>query len=307
MEIAILLATYNGEKYLAEQLDSLLYQSFSNFKIYISDDCSTDNTQEIINNYVTRFSNRIVDLNNTERFGSAKKNFINLLYKVNADVYFFCDQDDVWKNDHVEKLLNLYKLENMDEPILIHSDLTVVDKDLKVLAKSFFKYSKLPLRQNKRLYFLQNNVTGCACLINNTLKQLIFLDNKFLYANFESIPMHDIFFAVTASYFGKIIFINECLVNYRQHGKNVVGAKSVDSFSYIKTKILGKKSSGNNNSFINFFCLYYDKQLELKEKEILRQFMNLTNKMKIYRWLFLIKYGFLKTGIKRKIYQLLTI
>lgn len=308
MNVAILLATYNGERYLSEQLDSILSQSYSNFTIFISDDCSSDKTKIIISEYMKRYPSKIVDIGNTVHFGSAKKNFINLLFTVESDLFLFCDQDDIWSSNHVEKLISCYNTicKENDIPILIHSDLTVVDSQLQIISKSFFRYSRLPKYQNKRLYFIQNNVTGCTCLINKQLKDFVFQDEKKLFSSYDCIPMHDLFFAIIASYFGRIIFLDESLIQYRQHENNSVGAKSVTSLSYIRGCLQNRRRE-DKKSFISFFCDYFNAQLSSEEIAVLHELKTIENKSKFQRCLFLIKNDFIKTGISRKLYQLLTI
>ena len=111
--VNIMMATYNGEKYLSEQLDSILSQSFQNFKIYISDDKSIDNTLEILLKYKKNYPDKIEIIDYEKKKGSAAKNFIYLFENVDeADYYMFCDQDDVWDNDKIKKLLD--KIHSME-------------------------------------------------------------------------------------------------------------------------------------------------------------------------------------------------
>ena len=141
MTLSILLATYNGENYLAEQLDSLLSQSYSDFKIYVSDDCSKDKTRNIISDYAKKYPDRIIDLNNEQHFGSAKLNFFSLVEKVDSDLYMFCDQDDVWLPNKVQKTIETYnRVDDKEKPVLVHSDLNVVDTNLRILDTSFFHF-----------------------------------------------------------------------------------------------------------------------------------------------------------------------
>ena len=130
---AILLATYNGEKFLREQLDSLLQQTYSDWTLYIHDDGSTDSTKEIIKEYEQKYEN-ITMLRYPSQKG-AKNNFMSLLERVEANYYLFCDQDDVWRKDKVEKEMARMMVLEKDfpgKPVLVFSDLYVVDINLNI-------------------------------------------------------------------------------------------------------------------------------------------------------------------------------
>ena len=264
MKVSILLATYNGEKYLREQIDSLLNQTYQDFIIYISDDNSSDSTLEIIKYYKDKFPNKFQILNHELSFGSAKGNFLFLLKNVDSDVFLFCDQDDVWTQDHVEILITEYKeLSSEDKklPILIHSDLTVVDSDLNIIASSFMHFAKIPNNPQNRFYYLSNNVTGCVSLVNNALKQIVFSNQESLNQNLENITMHDHFFALIAVLFGKKIYINKTTNLYRQHGKNEVGAGSGYSFLENMKKLFSVEkyriALDKQKNMIKFFVEYF--------------------------------------------------
>ena len=177
MTVSILLACYNGKKFLREQLDSILNQDFQNFILYISDDGSSDGTGKIISEYSAK-DKRIKVFPKHEPNKSACKHFLYMLENVESDLYLFSDQDDVWTKDHISTLVEKYVSLSENEkklPILIHSDLYVTDKNLNVISKSFFDYallSKHPVHKNS--YFLENNVTGGVMLINKKLKDFVF-------------------------------------------------------------------------------------------------------------------------------------
>lgn len=306
ISVAVLLATYNGEKYLHELLESLDNQTYKKFELFVSDDKSIDNTISIINNYTKLASYSIKIVNNADQRGSACKNFLYLLGEVESDLYLFCDQDDVWSNNHIEELVNAYnKLENKDKPILIHSDLTVVDSELNVISDSFFKYSNLPIKQDKQLYFLQNNITGCVCLINNKLKEFIFLNKIELQKNINLIPMHDVFMGSIAAYFGKIVFVSTSLIKYRQHEGNVVGAKDVSGIKYIIKKLFQNRENIYTNEYIQFWINYFKNYLSLMDQKQLNDYIKIQNGNRIKRNIFLMKNNFLKTGLIRKLGQLI--
>ena len=134
-QIDILLATYNGEKYLREQLDSILNQTYQNFKLIVSDDCSTDLTREILKEYEEKDKRIIVFYQ--EKNLCYIKNFEFLLKNVKSEYYALSDQDDVWKPEKIEVAMNMLKENNAD---LYYCDLNLVDKDCNMLYESYWKF-----------------------------------------------------------------------------------------------------------------------------------------------------------------------
>ena len=236
------MATYNGEKYLQEQIDSLLNQTYQNWVLWIHDDNSNDKTVEIIEKYQNNYPNKIRFIHDNISTGGAKENFTYLLNKIdnNFDYIMFCDQDDVWLENKIEITLEkMREIEksNIDKPVLIHTDLVVVDEKLNVIADSMFQYQKLSLNNQKniKLIAMENIVTGCTMMLN---KKLALLG--------KNIPneaiMHDWWIAIiTLKENGIIGFINETTILYRQHALNTVGSKQVNLLHYLK-KLLTVKS-----------------------------------------------------------------
>ena len=134
-QIDIILATYNGEKYLKEQLDSILNQTYTNFRLLISDDCSQDSTKEILKEYEEK-DNRIKVFFQEKNLGYVK-NFEFLLTKVEGSIYALSDQDDIWNKDKVEKSYNKLKEEHAD---LVFTDLEMIDEEGKTIKDSFNDY-----------------------------------------------------------------------------------------------------------------------------------------------------------------------
>ena len=234
LKIYILMATYNGEKYLSKQLDSLLVQTYGNWKLYIHDDNSSDKTVEIIKEYQNRYPERIVFFDDNVSSGTAKENFTYLLKCIDDkfDYLMFCDQDDVWLDDKVE--LTLAKMLEVEKKypqtdVLIHSDLKVVDADLNIISDSMFEYQNLDIKNQESLekISMQNIVTGCTMMIN-----------KDLYQDAKEIPkeamMHDWWIAIVALKKGGVIkFLDKSTILYRQHGANSVGSKKVNLSYYL--------------------------------------------------------------------------
>ena len=225
--VAILLATYNGERFIEEQLDSLMNQTQKPDLIIISDDHSSDGTWDILQRWRAKYMDVIeIHKNTTGRHGHVG-NFsylCELAKKSDCDYFLFCDQDDVWLKEKSQLLLSecieQEALHSPDFPILVHSDLIVVDEQLNEIAPSFFKYQGLPLASVLSFpkFLIQNNVTGCASLINRALlEKATPLPNE--------VMVHDWWFALVAKAEGSLCFFDKALIKYRQHGGNAIGAK----------------------------------------------------------------------------------
>jgi len=233
--ISILLATYNGEKYLKEQLDSLFLQTYQEFDILIRDDCSKDSTVEIIKEYEKIYPKRIkLIVDEIGNLGSSKS-FMKLLEYSNSDYIMFCDQDDIWLSNKIEISLNRIQeleKENRNQPLLVFSDLKVVNQDLKVLHKSFWEYQKLipSISKEWKKLLAQNVITGCTMIINKKAKEVCL--------PFE-LPMmiHDQWIGVNISKYGKIDYLDEKTILYRQHENNVAGAHNY-GLQYIASKLM---------------------------------------------------------------------
>ncbi len=135
--VDILMAAYNGEKYISEQIDSILSQSYTNWRLYINDDCSTDRTAEIAKAYAEKYPDKIIFTKNSVNSGNAGNNFFNMIKKSSANIIMTCDQDDIWLKDKVKRAVEI--LENKKEPVLLHTDLTVIDENKNKLNLLFFK------------------------------------------------------------------------------------------------------------------------------------------------------------------------
>ena len=214
--VTILLATLNGEDYLKAQLESIAAQTYENWQLVVDDDGSTDGTLEILEEFSRQHPDQVTIIENEPPQGSAKDNFISLLRNSYGPYFMFCDQDDVWKHDKI--YLTLQKMEALEArygdktPILVHTDLSVVDENLEIMAESFFQYADLPKRIILNQLMVQSSVTGCTVMINRCLQQY------FLRPLPQSnIIMHDYWATLIARVFGKIGFVNEPTVLYRQH------------------------------------------------------------------------------------------
>ena len=229
--IAVLLATYNGERFLREQIESLYAQTIKDWTIYVHDDGSTDGTKAILDEYVEKKDNFVV-LDYPSQKG-ASNNFFSLLKRVNASYFFFADQDDVWMSNKMEKcLVRMLQIEKstISKPVLVCCDACVTDEKLKVVSTSLWE------RSGAYPEFLTNFnesaatpfVTGCTMLLNKAAKESV------LWNVTEKATMHDAF--ITLCVFkacGIVEPIRESLMYYRQHGENTLGAYSKENSRLI--------------------------------------------------------------------------
>ena len=215
--VEILLATYNGEKFIQEQLDSLMNQSNTNFKILIRDDGSTDNTIKIINEYQQKFPTKITVLKDNKKNVGATQNFGILLQYATADYIFFCDQDDVWLPNKIEDSLQKMKAIENDKaiPCLIFSDMKVIDEYGNITSDSVWQQLHLhPKYFVLNRLLVQNIPHGCTMLINKAMRNLASPIPK-------AAMLHDHWIALLATACGKYTVINEPLLLLRNHTQNV--------------------------------------------------------------------------------------
>lgn len=301
--ITVLLAAYNGEKFLSAQLDSLIGQSYSDFKILIKDDGSSDGTAVLIKNYAECYPGKISILEG-ERAGGACANFFELIKAADDDYIMFCDQDDFWLPQKIEKTLaKMQETERLypEKPILIHSDLKVVNGRLDVISESFFDFQRIsPERDALNNLLVQNNVTGCTVMINRRLSELA-----------KNVPtdcaMHDWWLSLLASLFGKTAYIKEPLMLYRQHGENEVGAKKASGIGFVLQKLKNfKQTAGNYSAAISqaeSLLLLYGEKMTEAQKETVKAFISLSSGSKLSKIKTIRKYDFRKNTLIRTIGQ----
>ena len=306
-KVKILVATYNNEKYIEELLDSLLSQSFSNIEIVIRDDGSCDSTLEIVNR-IKESDSRIKILEIANSLKSAKSNFFTLLLNTpleKNEYIMFADADDVWKKDKVEKTIEVMLTNETDLPTLVHTDLTVVDEQLNLIAPSLFKYEKIsPERKTLKNILVQNNVTGCTVMINSALKDMV---NEYP----KDTVMHDWWLTLIAATFGNIVVLNEQTILYRQHGGNQIGAYDSNSLSQGFKKLSNKERM--KGIYISMFrqagCFseVFKEQLKEEDKIMLDNYRDMEYLSKIKKIAMIIKGKYYKNTLLRNIGQFIVI
>lgn len=335
--ITVLVAAYNGRDYIEEQMDSILAQSQGGILLVVSDDRSTDGTGAILDHYGEMHPAGVLVLHRRAGSGGAAAHFLGLLKMMadlsagrgsqaweedydltpeqgarlteasGADYFMLSDQDDVWLPFKAKMLLGRMKELEQEHalPTLVHSDLKVVDAQLKEIAPSFFTFQKIsPERTRLPQLLVQNNVTGGAVMINRLM--LPFLDRLP-----QVCLMHDAWLALIASCFGQIGWVDRPLYLYRQHGGNTLGAEQGDSLQGAKAR-LEDGSEARRNYRLMFgqarclLTMFYDR-LDQKQRNTLTAFTQLPKKSRLGKIALMIRYGFTKNTALRTIGQMLFI
>lgn len=266
-KVTVLLSTYNGGNYLAEQLDSLVAQQGVEVDILVRDDGSTDNTRELLDKWQEKGA---LSWYTSENLGPGKS-FMHLLKSAAPGGYYaFCDQDDVWLPEKLkltmEKMLAVEKT-NPGKPVIVHTDMYVVDERLNIVHDSFWRSSGLRPDILRTFPYLCvcNSVNGCTIVMNSTARELIL--EKYVE---QELIIHDVISALTVSYYGGVIdYVEAPTVLYRQHSSNVVGAVAYSKGRAIRNrlanivKVLGRNvkvyKAVNRIGRINIFSYLYHK------------------------------------------------
>lgn len=305
-EVDILLSTYNGENYLKEQIDSLLGQTYQSFRLLVRDDGSTDQTVSILERYREKDS-RIQLLPVGANLRTCQS-FARLMEQATASYIFFCDQDDFWFPSKLE--ISLKKMKSLEErigkekPLLLHSDAVVVNQRLERISPSFWNYAGLHAEKTTRLSRLlaQNVVTGCTTLINRALLEASLPIPK------EAL-MHDWWLALVAAGLGQVECLSEATLLYRQHERNVLGAKKYGILGGIKKifEFNGSFSSRKEKLRLqgNAYLERLGEQLSKKNLEVVSAYLRFLEAPFLEKRYLMARYGFWKSGLLRKIAQLL--
>lgn len=301
MKIVVLIATYNGSIYIRAQLDSILAQTVP-VDIVLRDDNSKDNTMEIMTEYEQKYENVHV-IRGVPGGGSSKKNFGLLLGLKEIEEYdyvMYADQDDIWLPKKVEKTLEcmraLEQQHGKECPILVHTDLELVDGNGKPLAPSFWKYNGFnPALNALPRLLVDNTVTGCTMMMNASLRDMA-------VPMPENVSMHDAWPALIACAFGKIGIVYEPTMQYRQHGNNVIGATGKENF-FTKAKVAidltfsSKQRESNTLGRVveaQVFLDRFGQKLSPEQRKIVTTFAHIYSFSRLKRVIFFFRYGFYK-------------
>lgn len=231
--IAILLGVYNGALYIREQIDSLILQTYKNWTLYVRDDASTDNTIEIIREYEKKYDN-IVLVSDLDGNLGCNGNYFRLLSVVESKYYMFCNADDYWFSSKIELSITKMKQEErkyIDLPIIVHTDLSISDKNLNIISNSYWENTNTDPERFKSYNKLGicSVVAGATMLFNQKVKELTFPVAK-------NAPFFDHWIALRIIGKGVIVTIHTPTISYRQIGTNLA-AVTIDSENSLFNKI----------------------------------------------------------------------
>lgn len=233
--ISVALAAYKGEKYIEQQILSILPQLSRDDEIIVSDDAPGTATETIVRRLMAQ-DDRIIYVENPSR--GVVSNFTNAIRYAHGDKIFLCDQDDVWLPDKVERVMQAF--ENGADLVLHNAYVT--DADLNITDYSFFKQRNSGKGVIKNI--LKNSYMGCCMAFDVKLKDKILPIPKY-------IPMHDQWIGIIANIYGKVELIDLPLIYYRVHGGNVTAKRESASFSqrvrwrtYLVKKLIGRTLLG---------------------------------------------------------------
>lgn len=266
--VDILLATYNGEKYIRTQILSILSQSYSNWNLVIHDDGSTDNTVSIVKEFASTDS-RIKFIDDGVRCRSAAANFMHLLRFSTAPYVMFCDQDDIWFDNKVEYMYCAIRCTDDSKPNVLYTNAYVWRPLIGILGKATLTFPK----DINSLLFLNAGIQGCVSIFNSEIRELMLRWKG-------PLAMHDHLLHLLACTVGKVFYNDIPLMLYRNHDKNVTGntrtiKNSIKSiYSAIDHPVVCRK---HYDVVVEFRGLYED-VLEDNAKFILDQYIALPNK-----------------------------
>lgn len=269
MKLVVLMSTYNGERYIREQLNSLLSQTLRPSKVLIRDDGSKDDTMAVLEEYASE--NAFIDYFNGPNLGPAKSFWELIKTAENADYYALCDQDDVWFDDKLKVAVEMLEKEE-DIPLLYCSKYTLTDKDLNPInsnVSSLYNFSDFA---HSLIY---HTAPGCTFVFNRKAREKILQYD----VNKEYCVIHDAIIHKVVAMFGKMVLDQESHMYYRQHGDNEIGmnANEIKTFFGRVSRFLNGKIKGYRSKTAKSLLHVYGDEIDEDKKELLNVVANYMN------------------------------
>lgn len=301
-KVQVLLATYNGEKYLSQQIESILDQDYRDFEVLVRDDGSSDNTLAILKKYAHLHPGVITIVPTTFPTGSAKSNFRELMSVCDADYIFWADHDDIWGREKISTMLT--EMERLEEgdvstPVFVFSDAEVIDSEGCTTHKSYFSMKKIDPSVGYRLSnsLICVSSLGCASSINKAM--LNYCKNVP-----DGVTGHDWYAHILALVFGKVSAIRKPLIKYRIHGSNSSNPSEVSLANYAtKGGKLAFVRRGVRLRIQQAQCIVsqHGANMEPESLKIFREFLSINQSGFIVRRYLLLKNRFLYSDILRNV------
>lgn len=283
--VSILMATYNGEKYLEEQINSLLKQTYPHWTLWIKDDGSTDSTISIIEQYCLQDS-RIHQVSDSNKNLGAGKTFFLLLSYSDTPYTIFCDQDDIWFDTKLEELVR-HAEEKLDinRPGMVYCDAHAYSDALRTITSN--SVSHLHASNLNEFLFFNSGYQGCSILFNSSLCTMA----KNYTADFY---MHDDIVSLLGHTFGDVYFLNKPLMLYRQHDYNVTGKTAQGFWDMVRTFFRKGAAVINRHHYDEkkHFFHYYQANLNEKQKKLFEAYLQYPQ-LSLFKRLWIVwKYNF---------------
>lgn len=275
-KVTVLMSTYNGEKYIREQIDSILNQVNVNIELVVRDDGSTDNTVNILSEYCNKYNNIQYYVGSNLK---PAKSFLELMTTdINSDYFALADQDDLWDNNKIDCAIKKIKDKDNSKPIMYFSNLRIVDKD-----NVFYRNShSQPKNPRKYTALTEDTATGCTIVYNRKASELLKERKP------RTFSMHDSWLYLICIFLGEVVYDFEPHINYRQHGNNVVGTylqkKSLNLYIKRVKRLFDRKLQPRYNNAMSFLEKFEDllTSEDLKKiKMIINYKDNLINRLRL--------------------------
>lgn len=308
--VEIIMAAYNGEKYIKQQIESIMKNTYENIHLTIYDDTKEAQTTaamtDILRLMTEKYGEKLTYKKNEQNKGCTR-NFLEGLQASDAEYTMFSDQDDYWNKDKVERTLEkMNEMENKygkDTPLVVFTDAIVVDSTLNLIHFSFHRSNHLNTKRVDLAHLLmENKLIGCTMMMNKALKNKIIAIPK-------NARVHDWWVALVAAAFGKIGYLEDSTILYRQHEDNVIGNQEYGS--YIKKRLASLQSQReviySNMKQAEEFLEIYNMLLTKEQKSLIGRFANLNKRNWFYRRYAMYRYGYKKSGVPRNLGLLLVL
>ena len=287
--VDIVLATFNGEKFLSAQISSIIAQTYKDWRLIIHDDGSCDNTLEIIRSFL-RIDDRIILIEDGIINGSAMGNFMHTLKNSDSDFIMFCDQDDIWFDNKIEIMLDVMKSCNQDIPVVAYCQPYIWKPNNGI--KGIEGLRRLDT-QLKDFLFHNGGIHGCVSCFNRKAKEMM-LKYK------GSIAMHDHLLNLITITFGEVRPVFIPLQLYRQHENNVTGNSKNGVPLIRKIQIALKERNPvvcvKHYTAVKDFFAFYKNDIELENRQILHEYLKMPFRSKVCRFVSIIRFKYKRNG-----------
>lgn len=296
--VHIVLATYNGERFLREQMDSVLGQTYENITVEVCDDGSTDGTAAIVREYEVQDERVKLHLN-PHNLGYVK-NFLEGVKRCTAPYVMLCDQDDIWQKDKVEKTLQAMQQaekKRAGKPVLVFTDAVNFDSGTGEELGFFHETSHLDVKKVDTAHlFMENKCIGCTMMMNRAIL-------PYLEELPEEIRVHDWWIALICSHFGSIEYVPQATLRYRQHEENQIGGSSYTG--YLKKRLTHireqRKALLQTYRQAAAFLRIFGEQMDRQQRVVAENFAGMEQTGFFGRRYRILRYGYKKSGWFRNI------